>query len=109
MESMAKQSVPDGWLKVGRREYEHRTVEVEVKFQPTPDRDGSFEVWVVDEDAEESTRVENVQPTETDGRELAKSVMMDFTAAFESIRADGTDEDDALGQAIEQAAAENSA
>ncbi|WP_435067278.1 hypothetical protein [Haloplanus sp. C73] len=105
---MTKQPVPDGWLKVGRREYEHRTLEVEVKFQPTPDRDGNFEVWLVDEDAEASTRVENVQPTETDGRELAKDVMLDFTTAFEAA-SDGTDEDAAIAQAIEQAAAENSA
>jgi hypothetical protein len=100
-------AVPDGWLKTGRREYENRTVEVEVKFQPTPERDGNFEVWIVDEDAEESTRVENVQPTETDVRELAKDVMDDFTAAFEAAVDEGADEDDAVAQAIEQAAAEN--
>jgi hypothetical protein len=97
-------AVPDGWLKTGRREYENRTVEVEVKFQPTPEQDGNFEVWIVDEDAGESTRVENVQPSETDGRELAKDVMEAFTAAFEAAI---DDEDDAVAAAVEQAAAEN--
>jgi hypothetical protein len=100
-------AVPDGWLKTGRREYENRTVEVEVKFQPTPEQDGNFEVWIVDEEAEESTRVENVQPTETDVRELAKDVMDSFTAAFEAAVDEGTDEDDAVAGAIERAAAEN--
>ena len=94
-------AVPDGWLKTGRREYENRTVEVEVKFQPTPERDGNFEVWIVDEDAEESTRVESVQPTETDARGLAKDVMDSFTAAFEA------DDEDGVARAIERAAAEN--
>ena len=100
-------AVPDGWLKTGRREYENLTVEVEVKFQPTPEQDGNFEVWIVDEEAAESTRVENVQPTETDVRELAKTVMDDFTAAFEAAIDGGADEDDAVAGAIEQAAAEN--
>jgi len=109
MGSMTKTAVPDGWLKTGRREYENRTLEVEVKFQPTPDRDGNFEVWVVNEETEESTRVENVQPTETDVRELAKDVMDAFTTAFESAVEAGADEDDAVAQAIEQAAAEHSA
>jgi hypothetical protein len=102
-------AVPDGWLKTGRREYENRNVEVEVKFQPTPERDGNFEVWVVDEEAGESTRIENVQPSETDVRELAKDVMDTFTAAFEAAVGDGTDEDDAVAVAIEEAAAENAA
>jgi len=102
-------AVPDGWLKTGRREYENRTVEVEVKFQPTPERDGNFEVWIVDEDGEESTRVENVQPTETDVRELAKDVMDSFTAAFEAAADDGADEDEAVATAIEHAAADNAA
>jgi len=95
------QGVPDGWLKTGRREYENLTVDVEVKFQPTPERNGTFEVWVVDEEREESTRVENVQPSETDARELAKLVMDSFTAAFEA------DDEDAVARAIERAAAEN--
>ena len=99
--------VPDGWLKTGRREYENRTVDVEVKFQPTPEQDGNFEVWIVDERVEESTRVENIQPTETDGRELAKDVMDAFTAAFEAAVDEGADEDDAVAQAIGQAAAES--
>jgi len=102
-------AVPDGWLKTGRREYENRTVEVEVKFQPTPEQDGNFEVWVVDEEREESTRVENVQPTETDVRELAKDVMEAFTAAFEAAVDGGADEDDAVAAAVEDAAAENAA
>jgi hypothetical protein len=97
-------AVPDGWLKTGRREYENRTVEVEVKFQPTPEG-GEFEVWIVDEEREESTRVENTQPSETEVRELAKDVMDDFTAAFEA--ADGDDE--AVAAAVERAAAENRA
>jgi hypothetical protein len=100
-------AVPDGWLKTGRREYENLNVEVEVKFQPTPERDGNFEVWIVDEEAEESTRVENVQPDETDGRELAKDVMDSFTAAFEATIDEGADGSDAVAEAIEQAAAEN--
>jgi len=99
-------AVPDGWLKTGRREYENRTVEVEVKFQPTPDRDGNFEVWIVDEGRDESTRVENVRPGETEGRELAKDVMDAFTAAFEAAVDDGTDEAAAVARAIERAAAE---
>jgi len=105
---MPKAPVPDGWLKVGRREYEHRTVEVEAKFQPTPERDGNFEVWLVDEEAEESTRVENVQPNETDARELAKDVMETFGAAFDDAVADG-DGDEAIATAIERAAAEHRA
>ena len=95
------QAVPDGWLKTGRREYENLTVDVEVKFQPTPERNGTFEVWIVDEEREESTRVENVQPSETDARELAKLVMDSFTAAFEA------DDEDGIARAIERAAAEN--
>ena len=102
-------AVPDGWLKTGRREYENLSVEVEVKFQPTPDRDGNFEVWSVNEDREESTRVENVQPDETGGRELAKEVMDAFTASFEAAVDDGAGEDDAVVHAIEQAAAEHRA
>jgi hypothetical protein len=78
---------------------------VEVKFQPTPEQDGEFEVWVVDEDGGESTRVESVQPGETEARELVKDVMADFTAAFEA--ADGDDE--AVAAAVERAAAENRA
>jgi hypothetical protein len=78
---------------------------VEVKFQPTPEQDGEFEVWVVDEDGGESTRVESVQPGETEAREPVKDVMADFTAAFES--ADGDDE--AVAAAVERAAAENRA
>ena len=102
-------AVPDGWLKTGRREYENRTVEVEVKFQPTPEQDGNFEVWVVDEEAEESTRVENVQPSEADVRELAKDVMEAFTAAFQAAADGGADEDEAVATAIEEAAAGNAA
>ena len=102
-------AVPDGWLKTGRREYENLSVEVEVKFQPTPDRDGNFEVWIVNEEREASTRVENVQPDETESRELAKEVMDAFTAAFEAAVDDGADEDDAVAHAIEQAAVENQA
>jgi hypothetical protein len=95
------QAVPDGWLKTGRREYENLTADVEVKFQPTPDRNGTFEVWIVDEEREESTRVENVQPSEADARELAKLVMDAFTAAVVA------DDGDGVARAIEQAAAEN--
>ncbi|GAB6860710.1 hypothetical protein ACFR97_07745 [Haloplanus litoreus] len=102
-------AVPDGWLKTGRREYENRTVEVEVKFQPTPERDGNFEVWIVDEEAGESTAVDNVQPSETDGRELAKAVMDTFTDGYEAAIDDGADEDDAVTQGVEHALAENSA
>lgn len=102
-------AVPDGWIKTGRREYENRTVEVEVKFQPTPEQDGNFEVWVVDEEAEESTAVDNVQPSETDGRELAKAVMASFTDGYEAAIDDGADEDDAVTQGIEYALTENSA
>jgi len=102
-------AVPDGWIKTGRREYENRTVEVEVKFQPTPEQDGNFEVWVVDEEAEESTAVDNVQPSETDGRELAKAVMTSFTDGYEAAIDDGAAEDDAVTQGIEYALTENSA
>jgi hypothetical protein len=101
-------AVPDGWLKTGRREYENRTVEVEVKFQPTPEG-GEFEVWVVDEEREESTRVENTQPSETEVRELAKDVMDSFTAAFEAAVDEGADEADAVATAVERATAENAA
>jgi len=99
-------AVPEGWLKTGRREYEHRTVEVEVKFQPTPDQDGNFEVWIVDEDGDESAAVDNVQPSETDGRELAKDVMDSFTAGYEAA-VDDVDEDEAIAQGIEHALSEN--
>jgi hypothetical protein len=102
-------AVPDGWLKTGRREYENRTIEVEVKFQPTPKQDGEFEVWVVDEEREESTRVENTQPSETEVRELAKDVMDSFTAAFEAAVDEGEDEANAVATAVERAAAENAA
>jgi len=102
-------AVPDGWLKTGRREYENLSAEVEVKFQPTPDRDGNFEVWIVNEDREESTRVENVKPGETEARELSKAVMDAFTTAFDAAVDDGADEDDAVAHAIEQAAAETRA
>jgi hypothetical protein len=90
-------AVPSGWLKTGRREYENRTVEVEVKFQPTLEQDGNFEVWIVNEEAEESTAVDNVQPSETDVRELAKDVMEAFTEAYE----DGDDVDGAIERAVE--------
>lgn len=96
-------AVPSGWLKVGRREYENRTVEVEVKFQPTPDQDGLFEVWVVDEEREASTAVDNVQPSEADVRELAKDVMESFTEAYDAL--DG--EDEAVAGAIERAVEAN--
>lgn len=96
-------AVPSGWLKTGRREYENRTVEVEVKFQPTPDQDGIFEVWIVDEDAEESTAIDNVQPSEADGRELAKDVMESFTDAYDEGDAD------AVARAIEHAVEANAA
>jgi hypothetical protein len=102
-------AVPEGWLKTGRREYENRTVDVEVKFQPTPEQDGTFEVWVVDEEAGESTAVENVQPTEADVRELAKDVMDDFTEGYEAARDDGADEATAIGRGVEFARAENRA
>jgi hypothetical protein len=96
-------SVPSGWLKTGRREYESRTVEVEVKFQPTADQDGMFEVWVVDEETEESTAVDNVQPSETDARELAKDVMTSFTEAYD----DAGEGDEAVDRAIELAVEAN--
>jgi len=102
-------AVPDGWLKTGRREYENRSVEVEVKFQPTPERDGNFEVWIVNEAAEESTAVENVKPDEVECRELAKAVMDSFTTAFQRALDEGDDEDDAVARAVERAAAENRA
>ncbi|WP_251341840.1 hypothetical protein [Haloplanus halophilus] len=102
-------AVPDGWLKTGRREYENRTVEVEVKFQPTPDRSGDFEVWIVDEEAGESTAVDNVQPTEADVRELAKDVMDAFTAGYEAAVDDGADEDAAIERGIDRALDENRA
>ena len=102
-------AVPEGWLKTGRREYEHRTLEVEVKFQPTPEQDGNFEVWIVDEEAAESTAVDNVQPNETEGRELAKDVMDDFTAGYEAAVADGVDEDEAISRGIEHTLTENHA
>ncbi|WP_299330618.1 hypothetical protein [Haloplanus sp.] len=97
-------SVPSGWLKTGRREYESRTVEVEVKFQPTADQDGMFEVWVVDEEAEESTAVDNVQPSEADARELAKDVMSSFTEAYDDVG----EGDEAVDRAIELAVEANS-
>jgi len=96
-------AVPSGWLKTGRREYENRTVEVEVKFQPTPDQDGTFEVWIVDEDAEESTAVDNVQSSEADSRDLAKDVMESFTEAYDESEAD------AVARAIEHAVEANAA
>ncbi|WP_248895371.1 hypothetical protein [Haloplanus halobius] len=96
-------AVPDGWLKTGRREYENRTVEVEVKFQPTPEQDGRFEVWVVNEEAEESTAIENAKPSETAVRELAKDVMVAFTDAYESAVDDGMGDEAAIAQAIEEA------
>ena len=102
-------AVPDGWLKTGRREYENRAVEVEVKFQPTPEQDGNFEVWIVDEEREDSTCVENAQPSETEVRELAKDVMDTFTAAFETAVDGGEDEADAVATAIEWAAADHAA
>jgi hypothetical protein len=102
-------AVPDGWLKTGRREYENRTVDVEVKFQPTPAQDGNFEVWIVNEAAEASTRVENERPNETDGRDLAKDVMNAFTTAFEAAVDEGASEADAVARAVERAAAENRA
>ncbi|WP_251329071.1 hypothetical protein [Haloplanus pelagicus] len=102
-------AVPEGWLKTGRREYENRTVEVEVKFQPTPEQDGTFEVWVVDEEADESAAVENVQPTEADARELAKDVMVSFTAGYEAAVDDGVDGDAAIRRGIERALDENRA
>ena len=102
-------AVPEGWLKIGRREYENRTVEVEVKFQPTPDRNGTFEVWIVDEERDDSTAVDNVQPSETDVRELAKDVMDSFTAGYEAAVEDGTDEDAAIERGIERALTENRA
>jgi hypothetical protein len=95
-------AVPPGWLKTGRREYENRTVEVEVKFQPTPDQDGTFEVWIVDEEADESTAVDNVQPSEADGRALAKDVMESFTEAYD-------DDPDAVERAIRRAVEANGA
>ncbi|MFD1632765.1 hypothetical protein ACOZ4L_08235 [Haloplanus ruber] len=99
-------AVPDGWLKTGRREYENRTVEVEVKFQPTPDQDGNFEVWIVDEERDDSAAVDNVQPSEADGRELAKDVMDSFTAGYEAA-VDDADEDEAIKRGIEHALSEN--
>ncbi|WP_338740340.1 hypothetical protein [Haloplanus salilacus] len=95
-------AVPSGWLKTGRREYENRTVDVEVKFQPTPDRDGTFEVWIVDEEREASTAVDNVQPSEESVRELAKDVMESFTEAYDESG------DEAVARAIDRAVEANS-
>ncbi|MFB6103110.1 MAG: hypothetical protein ABEJ73_11170 [Haloplanus sp.] len=100
-------AVPDGWLKVGRREYESRTVDVEVEVLPTPEQDGNFEVRVFEDD--DSTVVENVQSNEKDALELAKAVITTFNEEFQAALDEGVDDDDAVSRAVERAAAKHRA
>jgi hypothetical protein len=92
------QAVPPDWMKVGRREYEHEDLEVEVDFLPTRDRDGQFRVRFEFDD--EWTTVENFQPSETDALELAKEAMRAFNDEH-----DGSDDDASVAGAIERAVA----
>jgi hypothetical protein len=72
--------VPEGWLKVGRREYEHEDRDVEIEILPARNQDSGFRVRF--EYDGEWTTVQNVQPTEKAALDLGKDVAAAFTEAY---------------------------
>lgn len=90
-------AIPAGWLKAGRREYEHEDLDLEIEVLPTRDQSGKFRVRFEYDD--EWTTIQNFQPTEKEGLELAKAAAAAFTEAYES----GASVTDAIEQAVSDA------